>query len=468
MVSSIYNKLTPYTNSKHTIVNDQQVSDIISAMLDAHVKYAPEYNKIAPYFAGRDAKTTARNIYNFLKNNVNYVVEDDDNQMIKSPSAILYTGKSTGSDCKNYSLFGAGVLDALNRMGFPINWTYRFASYKMFDKMPHHVFVVINPDTNNEIWVDPVLNGFDYKKQYYYKLDKKPKNMSLIALSGIGAKKKASPKKVAKKQAKTVKKTVRTAKRKEAIKKIATKLKTTGKGLVKIAATPVRNAFLLLVKTNYKGLATALNQMYKTKPDALKTFWEGQKGSYTSLVNNINTGLNTAQLSGVGKLDLRKYANKIPAVALAKKLKDKHFENYIPQVALAKYIHKKHIEHKRKRMGFVSPATVIEAGKKAAIITASPILLKALKFLKENGINLGDDFTQMAQDQVNNLSQNAVQDVVNEAKQITAEERQQASQDESDAGITPTETSSTTGMGKNTLLLVGAGAVGLYLLTKKR
>jgi hypothetical protein len=470
MVSSIYNKLTPYTNSKHTIVHDQQVSDIISAMIDAHVKYAPEYNKIAPYFAGRDAKTTARNIYNFLKNNVNYVVEDDDNQMIKSPSAILYTGKTTGSDCKNYSLFGAGVLDALNRMGFPINWTYRFASYKMFDKMPHHVFVVINPDTNHEIWVDPVLNGFDYKKQYYYKLDKKPKIMSLIALSGIGAKKKASPKKVAKKQAKTVKKTVRTAKRKEAIKKIATKLKTTGKGLVKIAATPVRNAFLLLVKTNYKGLATALNQMYKTKPDALKTFWEGQKGTWSSLVNNINTGLNTAQLSGVGKLDLRKYANKIPAVALAKKLKDKHFENYIPQVALAKYIHKKHIEHKRKRMGFVSPATVIEAGKKAAIITASPILLKALKFLKENGINLGDDFTQMAQDQVNNLSQNAVQDVVNEAKQITTEEKQQTAQDESDAGITPTEetASSNTGMGKNTLLLVGAGAVGLFLLTRKK
>jgi hypothetical protein len=379
--------------------------------------------------------------------------------MIKSPSAILYTGKTTGSDCKNYSLFTAGVLDALNRMGFPINWTFRFASYRMFDKMPHHVFVVINPDTNKEIWVDPVLNGFDYKKQYYYKTDKKPKNMSLIALSGIGAKRKASPKKVApkkvaKKKAKAVKKTVRTAKRKEAIKKVATKLKTTGKGILKIAATPVRNAFLLLVKTNYKGLATALNQMYTTKPDVLKTFWEGQKGTWSSLVNNINTGLNTAQLSGIGRFERIK----------------RQFTSYKPELTIAKKLHRASVESKFNTLGIISPSTVIEAGKKAAIITASPILLKAIKFLKENGINLGAEVEQLAQDQVDKLSTATVQNVVNEAKEIIKEEKQQTAQDEADYGITPTKQteSSGSGLSKNTMLLVGAGAVGLFLLTRKK
>jgi len=158
MISSIYNKLTPFNNSAKMLVPDQQVSDIITGMLNAHTKYAPEYQKIAQSFAGRDVKSTARNIYDFLKNNVNYVIEPDDKQMLKSPSAILYTGKTTGSDCKNYALFTAGILDALNRAGFPIKWTFRFASYRMFDKMPHHTFVVINPDTNKEIWIDPVLN----------------------------------------------------------------------------------------------------------------------------------------------------------------------------------------------------------------------------------------------------------------------------------------------------------------------
>ena len=466
MISSIYNKLTPFTNSQRMLVPDQQVSDIIGGMLDAHIKYAPEYNKIAGSFAGRDVKSTARNIYDFLKKNVNYVIEPDDKQMLKSPSAIIYTGKTTGSDCKNYALFTAGILDALNRSGFPIKWAFRYASYRMLDKMPHHTFVVINPDTNKEIWIDPVLNTFDQKKQYYYKLDKKPKNMSLIALSGIGAPKKrapkkttpkkVAPKKVAKKQAKAVKKTVRTAKRKEAIKKVATKLKTTGKGILKIAATPVRNAFLLLVKTNYKGLATALNQMYTTKPDVLKTFWESQKGTWSSLINNINTGLNTAQLSGIGRFERIK----------------RQFTSYKPELTIAKKLHRASVESKFNTLGIISPSTAIEAGKKAAIITASPILLKAIKFLKENGINLGDDFTQMAQDQVDKIAKNTVDSVFNEAKQISAEEKQQTAQDESDAGITPLEESGSesagSGLSKNTMLLIGAGAVGLFLLTRKK
>ena len=318
MISSIYNKLTPFKNSSKIIIHDQNVSDIITGMLNAHDKYKSEYDKISNSFAGRNVKTTARNLWQFLKNNVDYVVESDDKQMLKSPSAILYTGKTIGSDCKNYSLFIGGTLASLQRKGFPIDWAYRFASYRLMDKLPHHVFVVINPGTKNEIWIDPVLNGFDQKKQYYYKIDKKPKNMSLIAISGIdgiGRKtkkttpKKSAPKKVARQKVKSVKKTVRTAKRKEAIKKVATKLKTTGKGILKIAATPVRNAFLLLVKTNYKGLATALNQMYTTKPDVLKTFWESQKGTWSSLINNINTGLNTAQLSGLGRFERIKNIN---------------------------------------------------------------------------------------------------------------------------------------------------------------
>jgi hypothetical protein len=82
MISSIYNKLTPFSNSQKMLVPDQQVSDIITGMLNAHTKYAPEYQKIAQSFAGRDVKSTARNIYDFLKKNVNYVIEPDDKQML--------------------------------------------------------------------------------------------------------------------------------------------------------------------------------------------------------------------------------------------------------------------------------------------------------------------------------------------------------------------------------------------------
>jgi len=200
-------------------------------------------------------------------------------------------------------------------------------------------------------------------------------------------------------------------------------------------------------------LASALNQMYKTKPDALKTFWEGQKGSWNSLVSNINTGMATAQLSGIGRFENIK----------------REFIKYNPTLTIAKKVQGKHIESQTSAVGIVSPATVIEAAKKAAIITASPILVKALKFLKDNGINLGDDFTQMAQDQVDKLAQSTVQDVVTEAKQIVAEEKQGTQQMEENAGITPTEeTASGSGLSKNTMLLGGAALVGAFLLFRKK
>lgn len=416
MISSIYNKLTPFSNSQKMLVPDQQVSDIITGMLNAHIKYAPEYQKIAGSFAGRDVKSTARNIYDFLKKNVNYVIEPDDKQMLKSPSAILYTGKTTGSDCKNYALFTAGILDALNRAGFPIKWAFRYASYRMFDKMPHHTFVVINPDTNKEIWIDPVLNGFNLKKQYYYKIDKKPKNMALISLAGIGRKTKAERKQTrqAKKQVKSAKKVVRSAKRKEAVKKVATKIKKTGKAVIKVALAPVRNSFLLLLKVNFKNLAGKLKRVYDTNPDKLKSFWSGFSGQWDSLVKAINTGYSKKAIGSVGA---------VPVVA-------------------------------------------------TAVTTASPILVKLAKFLKDLGIDI-ETVKELAQEKLNEVAQNVVSKVTGEAKQIEAEEKQEVAQTNKElatdeSGSEESGSGSGAGLSKNTMLLIGAGAVGLFLLTRKK
>jgi hypothetical protein len=406
MISSIYNKLTPFNNSAKMLVPDQQVSDIITGMLNAHTKYAPEYQKIAQSFAGRDVKSTARNIYDFLKKNINYVIEPDDKQMLKSPSAILYTGKTTGSDCKNYALFTAGILDALNKAGFPIKWAFRFASYRMFDKMPHHTFVVINPDTNKEIWIDPVLNGFNLKKQYYYKLDKKPKNMALISLAGIGRKTKAEKK---------AKKEVRSTKRKEAVKKVANKLKTTGKAVIKVAGAPVRNSFLLLVKLNVKNLAGKLKRVYDTNPDKLKTFWSGFSGQWDSLVKAINTGYN------------------------------------------------------KKAIGYMQSVGSVEV----AVATASPILIKLAKFLKDLGID-PETIKEIAQEKLNQIATNVISKVKGEAQQIEAEEKQEVAQTnkeiatEESGSDSGSDSGSGLSLGKNTMLLIGAGAVGLFLLTRKK
>lgn len=415
-MTNLLANLKPFANKSHILVNDQQVSDIITGLLKTHNQYKSEYDKIASSFRGRTDKETGKKIYTFLKNNVKYVIEPDSRQTLKSPAAILYTGKTTGSDCKNYSLFTGGILSALNRMGANIKWCYRFASYRMFDKMPHHVFVVINPNTANEIWVDAVLPKFNLKKQYYYKTDKKVNDMALVAVAGIGAPKKRQEKRAAKKAAKPAKK----AARKELLKKKATKLKASikkaGKVTLKFAAAPVRNSFLLLIKLNFKNLAGKLKRAIDKAPDKVKTFWENAGGSYKTLTIAVGQG------------------------------------------------------YKKKAIGFIGMQIGVAETAAAAAVTASPLLVKVASVLKSIGINpetiidfASDKLKQVANDKLEKINEQA-----EEEKEAVKQEVKETAQALDKASETTEETS--TGSGINKTLLIG-GAVGvaaLIFLTRKK
>ena len=303
MRTSIYNYLPPFKHNSNVLVYNQGIGDIISGILLTHNKYAKDYDRISEKFWKGNAKLTAKCIYDFLKVNTHYIVEPDAKQTLRSPSAILYLGsdKKTGLDCKSYSLFIAGILDSLKRKGFPINWCYRFASYKAYSKLPHHVFVVLNPGTNNEIFIDPVLQKFDLKKQYYHFIDKQP--MALIAMAGtdsLGRTKRTKEERRARKAA-----------RKE---KIKAKIKKVGRVLVKFnpATASSRNAFLLLVKLNAFNLARRLYKLLTTNPSRLKKFWEKIGGNFNNLQRNILQGAKqkapAESVNGIGVL---------PAIAAA-------------------------------------------------------------------------------------------------------------------------------------------------------
>jgi hypothetical protein len=418
-MTNLLAQLRPFANKEHILVNDQQVSDIITGLLNTHNQYKSEYDKIAGDFRGRTDRETGKKIYTFLKNNVNYVIEPDSKQTLKSPAAILYTGKSTGSDCKNYSLFTGGILSALNRKGANIKWCYRFASYRMFDKMPHHVFVVINPNTNNEIWVDAVLPKFNLHKQYYYKTDKKINDMALVAVAGIGASKKRQEKKATKKASAPAKK----APRKELLKKKATKLKASikkaGKVTLKFAAAPVRNSFLLLVKINFKNLAGKLQKAIEKAPDQVKTFWENAGGSYKTLTIAVGQGYKKKALGSMGML-----LGAAPAAA-------------------------------------------------AAVVTAAPLLVKVAAVLKKIGIDpeniidfAANKLKEVANDKLEKINEQASAETqaVKEETKETAQALDKATSEAESGG------ESETGGGMNKTLLIG-GAVGiaaLLFLTRKK
>ena len=258
-------RLKSFGGNSKMLVRDQQVPDIISAMLSAHKMYASEYDKISQDFYSGDGIQTAKNLFQFLKKNVKYSIESDKNQRIMSPAAILSLGKN---DCKNYALWIMGNLDSLKRKGLINNKIYyRFASYRLLDEIPHHVFAVIEDKNGNEYFIDPVLSKFNERKTYYHKIDKIP-SMPLYSVSGIGQAKK-----------KTASKAVTPAAPKEK-KKI----------VLKIALAPARGSFLLLVGLNFMGLATKLKFAFDNKANETQTWWKNLGGNPNELLRKTEQG----------------------------------------------------------------------------------------------------------------------------------------------------------------------------------
>lgn len=182
--SAVLKKLAPFNNYKKVVSADQTVTDIIDGIVNTHYQYKDEYDKISNFFVGESELETARNIFNFLKSSVPYYIESNNNQTLRSPSAIVALRQ--GADCKSFALFTNGILDSLNRKGiFQVPLAFRFAGYKDNTREPQHVFAVMYPGTKKEIWIDPVLPRFNEKRQPSFYKDKKIK-MALIALSGVG------------------------------------------------------------------------------------------------------------------------------------------------------------------------------------------------------------------------------------------------------------------------------------------
>ena len=264
-------RLSPFGKKRILIKQDQGVPDIISAMLSAHKIYSPEYDKISQDFYAGDGIQTAKNVFNFLKKNVRYKIESENNQRIMSPSAIVSLAKN---DCKNYALFIMGVLDSLKRKGLINNDIfYRFASYKLLDEVPHHVFAVIKDQDGTEYYIDPVLSSFNERKTFFHKIDKRPNNMPLYSVSGIG---------------KSV----------GAAKKTAAKPKEKKKIVVKIALAPARGSFLLLVGLNFMGLATKLKKSFDEKADATQNWWKNLGGNPNELLKKVEQGAKKKRLLG--------------------------------------------------------------------------------------------------------------------------------------------------------------------------
>lgn len=117
-----------------------------------HALCAKQYDRFADLFAGGNVPYK---LFKFCKDNLPYNVESGDEQTTQTPAGIVTMASIRGVDCKHYSLFIAGVLESLNRLGLgDYDGAFRFARYNG-KKREDHVFVVLyNPD-GSETWIDP-------------------------------------------------------------------------------------------------------------------------------------------------------------------------------------------------------------------------------------------------------------------------------------------------------------------------
>jgi hypothetical protein len=266
--AQLLSNLSPYVGSAKIVKYDQVTSDIIKELVARHNVDAKEYDRIYKYFWDGNIETTAKKIFDFIKKNIKYDIESGSRQTLKTPGAILITGKA---DCKQYSQFIAGILDAIKRNEkIKFEWFYRFASYNN-QKAIQHVFVVIKLG-NREIWIDPVLDSFNKKKEFTYNIDKQPKQMAIYQISGI--------------EDQAVGKTILG----KGLKAAGKAAKAVSKVVVKVGTTPARNAFLLLVRLNVLHLATKLGAKLSKVEPQLSKLWKGLGGNWNTLKSTIIKG----------------------------------------------------------------------------------------------------------------------------------------------------------------------------------
>lgn len=399
--SVLVSKLQPYLNQKKVLKYNQTTKDIISELLKAHRLNENEYNKIYKFFEAPTIEKTLKNLFDFCKQNINYRIESGDSQSLKSPAAILIQGHG---DCKQYSQFIGGVLDAINRNSKPVNWVYRFSSYNT-NKDIQHVFIVVKTK-NGEIWCDPVLNYLNERKQYNFKKDKK---MSLYQISGfeneeIGKLKIKIPKI---KIAKEIKKAVKDVK----------------KVVLKVGLSPSRNAFLALVSFNSFNLAKNIARAILKDRSKVERFWRDLGGDFKALLRSVNNRQSEFRVSGaIGDPASGTAAAAAAPIlaAVAKLLKDmgvdtKDLAKSVTNIAQKQAV--KLIENKGQAIvenGFKSVIKKGKTGQNEVIITPAP----ESNFLPQS---------------TNTMPANT-----------------------------------TAAPSKNNMLLIGAAVVGVYLLTKKK
>ena len=272
------------------LVHRQNVYDIVREVLNQHKLNASDADKISRLFWQGNDIDTANCIFDFCKKYMPYEWESANVQTVKSLPQILHDAQIKGvpQDCKHYAIFTVSLLDSLKRQGYPVDPFYRFASDVKGQRVPKHVFAVINTN-DGEYWIDPVLKYANQFYNYYYILDKKPPMLYRVsglenvppyienvwsANIGSHGRGKAKLKKFEKHLSNDISKV------------------NPARVLLKVGIAPGRNAFLEIIKLNAFdiGRKLYLGAQNPAMRARIEKLWTHLGGRFPSLAKAINMG----------------------------------------------------------------------------------------------------------------------------------------------------------------------------------
>jgi hypothetical protein len=151
----------PVENTTYVDINGMN-ADIIRVIHKMLPKAAHQVKGVAHQFVGNTVFDTTKNIWAYLKRNINYKEDSNRLQVIQLPSKLLSTKQG---DCKSYSLFTAAILYCLD-----IPFKMRYTNYSG-GTTPRHVYVVALDEKNEPIIIDAVYHTHNAEKPYKYKTD---------------------------------------------------------------------------------------------------------------------------------------------------------------------------------------------------------------------------------------------------------------------------------------------------------
>lgn len=152
------NKLIPKPLNVVTTVNENgKTIDIVNAIVSADKKNKQGTENFAPCLKNSQSTiTTLKNVYWFVKRNINYKVDGFSMQAIKSPQAIWHMRIG---DCKSYALFISSILKNLG-----IVHQYKFAGYSAGSYNVTHIYIIVPQADGNYLVLDPCMPSFNKEK----------------------------------------------------------------------------------------------------------------------------------------------------------------------------------------------------------------------------------------------------------------------------------------------------------------